>query len=192
MKIWGAAIALSMMFAAAPAKAAEYITYQGFSSGIAVFYNGFSTELPTWKETGYAFTFVIPRLSGDNSDASITDTNLFFRHVAAFDEFRATACLAQPSNGLFPTSDPALVSGCGSTSHSFGKTVGFQFSGNLFALKAQSSFGVPASTGLVSYSFFDLPNSAVPEPATWFMMLLGIGMVGGAMRRRRRLHIATA
>lgn len=29
-------------------------------------------------------------------------------------------------------------------------------------------------------------QSAVPEPATWAMMLGGFGMVGGAMRRRRR------
>jgi hypothetical protein len=28
--------------------------------------------------------------------------------------------------------------------------------------------------------------SAVPEPATWGMMLLGFGAVGYAMRRRRR------
>jgi PEP-CTERM motif len=27
-------------------------------------------------------------------------------------------------------------------------------------------------------------NGAVPEPATWAMMLLGFGMVGGSMRRR--------
>jgi hypothetical protein len=27
-------------------------------------------------------------------------------------------------------------------------------------------------------------NSAVPEPATWGMMILGLGLVGGAMRRR--------
>jgi choice-of-anchor C domain-containing protein len=29
--------------------------------------------------------------------------------------------------------------------------------------------------------------SAVPEPATWAMMLLGFGLIGGAMRRRIRL-----
>ncbi len=28
-------------------------------------------------------------------------------------------------------------------------------------------------------------RSAVPEPATWAMMILGFGLVGGAMRRRR-------
>jgi hypothetical protein len=30
------------------------------------------------------------------------------------------------------------------------------------------------------------PNSAVPEPGTWAMMLLGFGGMGMAMRRRRR------
>ena len=37
-------------------------------------------------------------------------------------------------------------------------------------------------------AYFALDNislSAVPEPATWAMMIGGFGMVGGAMRRRR-------
>ncbi|MBM6577743.1 PEP-CTERM sorting domain-containing protein [Microvirga sp. SRT01] len=39
-------------------------------------------------------------------------------------------------------------------------------------------------------SCFDSTNSnagigAVPEPSTWAMMIVGFGMVGGAMRRRR-------
>lgn len=34
------------------------------------------------------------------------------------------------------------------------------------------------------------PVTAVPEPATWFMMIAGFGFVGGALRRRRRLHPA--
>jgi hypothetical protein len=33
---------------------------------------------------------------------------------------------------------------------------------------------------------------AIPEPATWAMMIVGFGLVGGAMRRRTRLNIATA
>jgi hypothetical protein len=32
-------------------------------------------------------------------------------------------------------------------------------------------------------------TSAVPEPATWAMMLVGFGAVGGAMRRRRRVAV---
>jgi hypothetical protein len=35
-------------------------------------------------------------------------------------------------------------------------------------------------------------TSAVPEPATWSMLILGFGMVGAGMRLRRRTPIATA
>jgi hypothetical protein len=31
----------------------------------------------------------------------------------------------------------------------------------------------------------DFTMSAVPEPSTWVMMILGVGMVGASMRRRR-------
>ena len=34
-------------------------------------------------------------------------------------------------------------------------------------------------------------NGAVPEPATWMMMLLGFGLIGGAVRRRSS-HAALA
>jgi hypothetical protein len=36
-----------------------------------------------------------------------------------------------------------------------------------------------------AYSGSILSSGAVPEPATWAMMIGGMGMVGGAMRRRR-------
>jgi hypothetical protein len=38
------------------------------------------------------------------------------------------------------------------------------------------------NTGDISFSLF----AGVPEPGTWAMMILGFGMVGGAMRSRRR------
>jgi hypothetical protein len=34
------------------------------------------------------------------------------------------------------------------------------------------------------------PTGGVPEPATWAMMIVGLGMVGAAMRRRTSLHLA--
>ena len=46
---------------------------------------------------------------------------------------------------------------------------------------------------------YDLPpgppppgDGAVPEPDTWAMLILGMGMVGGAMRRRNRARFAVA
>lgn len=35
---------------------------------------------------------------------------------------------------------------------------------------------------------FDFVNAAVPEPATWAMMIGGFGLVGGAMRRRSSVN----
>lgn len=47
------------------------------------------------------------------------------------------------------------------------------------------------------YDGFKLKNltvdlAVVPEPATWAMMIAGFGMVGAAMRRRRRVEAVTA
>lgn len=40
--------------------------------------------------------------------------------------------------------------------------------------------------GLSHIVFFGSVGNAVPEPATWAMMLLGIGMIGSGARRRRQ------
>lgn len=45
--------------------------------------------------------------------------------------------------------------------------------------------------GVSHVDLFD-NGSAVPEPATWAMMLLGFGAIGWAMRRRRSVEAATA
>ncbi|EQA98614.1 hypothetical protein L288_20395 [Sphingobium quisquiliarum P25] len=38
----------------------------------------------------------------------------------------------------------------------------------------------------LTYNYTAAPLPAVPEPATWAMMLLGFGMIGFAARQRRR------
>lgn len=54
----------------------------------------------------------------------------------------------------------------------------------------QHDFGT-ATSGYGLQTTFDFsPASAVPEPATWAMMIGGFGIVGMAMRRRRRMTVS--
>jgi hypothetical protein len=61
--------------------------------------------------------------------------------------------------------------------------------------------GCPAGTTLIPnmiYSFrlseaeYRTLTGAVPEPATWGMMVLGFGLVGAAARRRRGVRVRYA
>lgn len=54
-----------------------------------------------------------------------------------------------------------------------------------------SGFGGPGSVNLTGFSRFTLSAvPAVPEPATWAMMVAGFGLLGAAMRRRRTTLLA--
>ena len=43
-----------------------------------------------------------------------------------------------------------------------------------------------------SFEFDNLGIGAVPEPTTWALLILGFGVIGGAMRRRARTNVAFA
>jgi hypothetical protein len=78
-----------------------------------------------------------------------------------------------------------------------GSTAYHQFSPNTFDLNGGNLFFTPKDGGyLVSTAgFVTAPTGALPEPATWAMMIGGFGMVGGSMRYRRaktRIAYATA
>ena len=48
----------------------------------------------------------------------------------------------------------------------------------------------PAGEGPIKYGALFDPRAAVPEPATWAMMIGGFGLLGGAARRRRAVAVA--
>ncbi|WP_419815178.1 PEPxxWA-CTERM sorting domain-containing protein [Glacieibacterium sp.] len=50
--------------------------------------------------------------------------------------------------------------------------------------------GLTLSSGQNSFEIDNLATGAVPEPATWALMIAGIGMVGVAQRRRRNVVAA--
>lgn len=85
-------------------------------------------------------------------------------------------------NRLAPSSNPAVTFAGISFMTGNG---GYNLYGNA------NGYGVGALPESLYAVTFDL-TSAVPEPATWAMMLIGFGMVAGAARGRRRVVAAFA
>lgn len=50
----------------------------------------------------------------------------------------------------------------------------------------------PNNPGWSHITFFDTGAPAVPEPATWAMMIGGFGMMGAALRRRQKVAVTYA
>ncbi|UAK23445.1 PEPxxWA-CTERM sorting domain-containing protein [Sphingomonas nostoxanthinifaciens] len=117
----------------------------------------------------------------------------------------------------FITSNTAISGAATNSCSVFGFTctsVNFSFSGAIATISAsslfQSPFGslpfsdsstfnaadlmTPGAHGSTSNIFASLTvtqmGGAVPEPASWAMMLAGFGIAGGAMRRRRNLAVS--
>jgi hypothetical protein len=59
-----------------------------------------------------------------------------------------------------------------------------------FVVKYQSVSGLDAASSAIGRETAPPATGAVPEPATWAMMLFGIFGAGAALRRRRRAMIA--
>jgi len=84
-------------------------------------------------------------------------------------------------------------SGSGTTS---GYTVNLTSTTDVYALEVSGL--VPARTGTTATSKYDVEYSpsvfaqAVPEPATWGVMLLGFGAIGASLRTSRRKAVAAA
>ena len=54
--------------------------------------------------------------------------------------------------------------------------------------------GAPGGTGTAIFSLgsVTVPTAAVPEPATWAMMIGGFGLIGAASRRAKRVRVTYA
>ena len=167
---------------ASPASATAVLTDTWYSFGFGTTGTPFSPGLdggsgtnpaslnapsPDWTFTlltAGSITFVDAFLSGDQFQITdggtiIGSTSAGTAGTSCFDDI--TACLANPSisKGTF-----ALSAG----SHSINGT---------------TLVNAPQTSG--GSGFFRI-NSAVPEPGTWAMMLLGFGGLGLSMRRKRR------
>lgn len=139
------------------------------------------TSVPFEGTTPHAF-------SGTLTTTDVADANGYYQ-VTSIDGTRngeAVTLLAPGSNdNLFrPDTDYVTENGIGFTTASgFGYVYsydGFYLEDSEAGYNFVDSFTaapVPAATPVAA---------AVPEPATWGMMILGMGMMGGVLRRRVR------
>jgi hypothetical protein len=74
----------------------------------------------------------------------------------------------------------------------FAQSTGSAITQNLDGILLQPGYlykiNVTGTTQFIRPYTGNLSADAVPEPATWAMMLAGFGLVGFAMRRRRQSH----
>ena len=97
---------------------------------------------------------------------------------------------SEGSLGSYGANDLTFGGTCAGFYDSFSQTLATT-AGTSYTLNFSfSNIGIGAN-GL-RISAYDAAIAAVPEPATWAMLLLGFGAIGYALRRRRRPVLATA
>lgn len=102
--------------------------------------------------------------------------------------------------GFFLPGTVSIFSGVGGTGTLLGSLSGILGDPTAFTRQTIAFNGVGRSITIVGPSSslgfdditFTLASGGVPEPATWALMLIGFGMVGGAMRARRLVRVTYA
>ncbi|GAA0739200.1 hypothetical protein GCM10009075_17810 [Sphingomonas trueperi] len=155
-------------------------------------------------------------LGNINGNDNVFNPNSYKQAELVYNVYNNFVPSAQPNitlNYLFDTSSTSgLITGAGTSSGTWA-TPGYVI--DYMAVKAGNYFSLykVADLSSGSWSTMDIPHgknakdlshiaffgsaavAGVPEPATWGMMIAGVGMAGGALRRRRarqQLRVAAA
>lgn len=171
--VLSAALALTAFVAAVPAQAATFI-YVGFWS---------VGDGPSWTTNPKVYT-------GQEAAALLFGGTAADYAISTVDDNDANINFRSHVDGWGETS---FLFGANSAAQDFSlDTGGGGYNSNPGTGSAYSAYvrdhSSPGDASTRNYAF-RVDMGAVPEPATWAMMILGFGMVGGAMRQRRRPEV---
>jgi hypothetical protein len=167
----------------------------GDGSLITSGYSGLNwNNLGTYDGRDYASSgYVNGRVSGANvaynqfgSPASISSATAFTLNSGYFTgawNNGLTISVLGLVNGIQTYSDSFVVNASGSALHTFNWA---DLSSVSFSSAGGTNAGLDSSGTQFVLDNLTVNVAAVPEPATWAMMLVGFGMMGASMRYRRR------
>lgn len=178
--------AILALAAAAPAHATSLLGSVMFGGNPTNYYdpaNGYvppgygnSGGQPVAVGPGVEFGF----LDGANQDtADFTQTSLDIQDIT----FTNAASWTQ----IFTASTPGFFSGISLVGDTFPGGVSYSVAGDTLTV----TWGGTSSPGTANADF-TFAGGSVPEPATWAVMLAGLGLTGCVLRNRRRSSLATA
>jgi len=93
-------------------------------------------------------------------------------------------------DGLIKATAYDALGGILGTTQTFNGALAFSGIGNISRVNLVSLDQDPTTMDDLSFEGVIGVGSAVPEPATWAMMLAGFGMAGAAMRRRQNVRVS--
>lgn len=168
--IKGLLMAVLLGAAAQPAAAAvqyDFTAYSSFDLGTGATYNGDFTYV--------APTYIVP-------DVAVPASALTSCAVFGSDNVPASCANQGFLNGATYNQPTTVIVSFGFTSPSLNAGIFYYFDAVAFSAPGTYQtvlFGTAQAGQLV------VTDLAVPEPASWALMIAGFGLVGGALRQRR-------
>ena len=146
---------------------------------------------PLGDATGYGAVGPAPNITPATLDLSSFGTiNTLSLYWGSIDQYNTITFYGTSGDiASFDGGDSLIQPATGSqTDTSANRTVTFSFTGG----DQNAVKGVRFSSTEQAFEYDHVSIAAVPEPASWAMMLSGLGMIGFSMRRRSRRTAALA
>ncbi|WP_310473736.1 PEPxxWA-CTERM sorting domain-containing protein [Sandarakinorhabdus sp.] len=158
-----------------------------------------SVDGPTFHGVGFQAAFLfgtyLPAFF-ENSPLSVLGTITFTpmagfeTRVIGFDSRRGNASFAQGDYNLFDANNQNIWSASSPGNLPLAEFASFAVNSGWTAQSLRFTYGDPLSQNPVGISNFALEvrpiaTGAIPEPASWAMLIAGFGLVGGMSRRQR-------